>query len=601
MGSRLRRVIRPLRQAALLVVVLPGAAFAICAADCDGNSKVTIDEILKAVGISLGKMDMRVCTSADRDLNGVVSVDELVRAVNVALEGCTVVRPFKSIQQVFTQSCAFSSCHSAVARKGDLVLEHEDLSWDSLVGRVPDNADAKAMGVLRVVPGDPANSFLVRKLRGLGPGDPMPQGGSQLSADIIHMVEDWIARGAPTSEQDCAPPPSTGGQGSHVVTYGSDSTDCGDVTIPTGNYVWEPQPPLEAPAPDEGIQLYVPQRPVDPGTEWETCYTFQPDISDLPTNVIKRQEYRMHAGSHHLLLYMYLGDHPEQYKQGFWPCFAANCTNPGDCPEDSWNKIPIGGTQVAGTRYIVNYPKGVGLPILRPVIIANLHYTNPFQPQQEIYGEAWINLYVHEPGEAKVVLDGIFGIAAPFVEPFQTAVTTGKWKPRNIITRNPVDAAVFQLFGHMHKRGREFTVDVVQRDTCTDTGMCNRSGKECATSDDCDPEKSTEIYRTTQWDNAPVQEYGFPYLQVNKNEELDWQCVHENGRVGDPNYPPKKCSVNCNSCGWNADDQKCHFQDGRVFDLGEPMPLIFGELADDDMCNLFGYFIPTAALDRIGQ
>ena len=29
----------------------------------------------------------------------------------------------------------------------------------------------------------------------------------------------------------------------------------------------------------------------------------------------------------------------------------------------------------------------------------------------------------------------------------------------------------------------------------------------------------------------------------------------------------------------------------RVFEEGDPIPLVFGELADDDMCNMFGYFI----------
>jgi hypothetical protein len=29
----------------------------------------------------------------------------------------------------------------------------------------------------------------------------------------------------------------------------------------------------------------------------------------------------------------------------------------------------------------------------------------------------------------------------------------------------------------------------------------------------------------------------------------------------------------------------------RVFAENQPIPLVFGELADDDMCNMFGYFI----------
>src|SRR5262245_3979389 len=43
------------------------------------------------------------------------------------------IRAFRAIQEVFHGSCALSSCHSAVARKGGLILEHEDVSWAGLV------------------------------------------------------------------------------------------------------------------------------------------------------------------------------------------------------------------------------------------------------------------------------------------------------------------------------------------------------------------------------------------------------------------------------------------------------------------------------------
>jgi len=33
--------------------------------------------------------------------------------------------------------------------------------------------------------------------------------------------------------------------------------------------------------------------------------------------------------------------------------------------------------------------------------------------------------------------------------------------------------------------------------------------------------------------------------------------------------------------------------EARVYQEGDPMPLVFGELADDDMCNMFGYFLPV--------
>ena len=38
----------------------------------------------------------------------------------------------------------------------------------------------------------------------------------------------------------------------------------------------------------------------------------------------------------------------------------------------------------------------------------------------------------------------------------------------------------------------------------------------------------------------------------------------------------------------------------RSFAEGDPMPLVFGQLADDDMCNMFGYFINQADLKNIG-
>ena len=50
----------------------------------------------------------------------------------------------------------------------------------------------------RITPGDPANSYLYRKITGAGiTGDRMPQGGPYLSDAQISLVRDWIRRGAP--------------------------------------------------------------------------------------------------------------------------------------------------------------------------------------------------------------------------------------------------------------------------------------------------------------------------------------------------------------------------------------------------------------------
>jgi hypothetical protein len=108
---------------------------------------------------------------------------------------------FATVQRrVFNRSCASFSCHGAAAA-GGLALT-PDRSLASLVGVAASNPDARAAGVLRVVPGDPEVSFLLRKLTGrLGPGEgePMPRVGERLPAATLDLVRRWIAAGAPAT------------------------------------------------------------------------------------------------------------------------------------------------------------------------------------------------------------------------------------------------------------------------------------------------------------------------------------------------------------------------------------------------------------------
>jgi hypothetical protein len=152
--------------------------------------------------------------------------------------------------------------------------------------------------------------------------------------------------------------------------------------------------------------------------------------------------------------------------------------------------------------------------------------------------------------------------------------------------------------------------------------------------------EDTTIYYTTEWDAAPILDFARPYFPVNRDQGLRWTCTHVNGIPGDPAYPPKRCEEGCEVCGWDppsrtcrfcktlaqpslywkVDAHSCHKRDGscsdgvcrnnetptceddrdcdtpvpdtpRVYAEGDPMPLAFGLLADDDMCNMFGYFI----------
>lgn len=65
-------------------IVTPGP----CDGDCDQSGAVTIDELLRAIEIALGRDATPRCALADANHNGTVTVDELVKAVNAALRGC---------------------------------------------------------------------------------------------------------------------------------------------------------------------------------------------------------------------------------------------------------------------------------------------------------------------------------------------------------------------------------------------------------------------------------------------------------------------------------------------------------------------------------
>jgi hypothetical protein len=59
-----------------------------CAGDCDGNGAVTIDELVRGVGIALGGGSVDPCPAMDRGADGAVTIDDLVAAVDAALSGC---------------------------------------------------------------------------------------------------------------------------------------------------------------------------------------------------------------------------------------------------------------------------------------------------------------------------------------------------------------------------------------------------------------------------------------------------------------------------------------------------------------------------------
>jgi hypothetical protein len=110
---------------------------------------------------------------------------------------------FASVQaEVFEKTdsagrAACTSCHTSTGRNplGGLNLNH-DVAYDQLI-----NVPARGKpGAIRVIPGDPENSYIIHKLEGAPDiaGRRMPFSGPPFLTDgQLLIIKRWIAIGAP--------------------------------------------------------------------------------------------------------------------------------------------------------------------------------------------------------------------------------------------------------------------------------------------------------------------------------------------------------------------------------------------------------------------
>ena len=99
-----------------------------------------------------------------------------------------------SIQEnIFDTSCALSGCHAGANPQQGM-----NLSAGEAFGNIVGVPSQERPGLLRVVPGNPDDSYLVHKIEGRSDivGQRMPLGGSPLSSDQINLIRTWIANGA---------------------------------------------------------------------------------------------------------------------------------------------------------------------------------------------------------------------------------------------------------------------------------------------------------------------------------------------------------------------------------------------------------------------
>ena len=134
-------------------------------------------------------------------------------ALAIAAAGCTekLVSPPPpppvfavpdSIQQIFTDHCALSGCHTGPTPQQGQDLTDAVTSYANIVG-VTANERSQFK---RIAPGDSLNSYMVMKLRDdarIG-GQPMPFGAYPLDPALVIKIAAWAQQGAPGVQVNAA-------------------------------------------------------------------------------------------------------------------------------------------------------------------------------------------------------------------------------------------------------------------------------------------------------------------------------------------------------------------------------------------------------------
>ena len=475
--------------------------------DVNKDGVVNIQDLV-LVAASFGQpRDRNAEQDPDVNRDGIVNVLDLVRVGNSFGQTAPDENSaYHDIQEaIFDKSCANSVCHAAPANAGNLNLSY-GLSYEGLVGGVPQNPAAAAAGMKLIDPGNPENSFLLTKL--MGPTAPeqgarMPFGGGVLHTGKIDAVRTWIEAGAPQSGK--------------IAGIG----DLGVLRDPDEVFEPPPRPPI-----GEGYQLHLPPFKIEPGTEREVFYTTS--IQDENGNPVEgdifvnRVEIFYPAGSHHFIVYRITerGVAEGMLKNGLIPDVAVNPDHifrelDTDNPDPVFGHIGTHRLFVVGTQTddtVFEFPEGVGLRMPGDTVYdLNSHYIN-LLGDETLIGETYVNIYTIPEEEVQYEALEIFvSNRAINVPPGTTRVAKMTWyvedelKVRGHAPNTTLN--VFLLSSHMHRHGELF--EIFQGST------------------------GDMLHRSIAYDDAPIDLFN-PVLRLDPDDTLKFQCIHNNYDTNEP-------------------------------------------------------------------
>jgi len=402
---------------------------------------------------------------------------------------------FTSIyEKVFATSCAFSSCHSTERHKGGLALGSREEAYEALVGIAPVNEVALAADLLRVDPGKPENSFLLKKLGVPGPGEGnrMPANSSQpLSEATVSAIREWILAGAPLEGTIRGVP------------------DISEESPPPPGRISQP------PVPENGVQLHLPSFTIGSRAEREIFYFIDKPFAAYPDGVtVKRIDIHMSEESHHFILYQWI----------------AASKPPAGIRESSFANFLTSQRFIASSQqsfFSQSFPDGVGLKFTKDASFdLNSHYIN-LSGTEPLTGEVYVNIFFADPAEVTTFTKPIFDIN-PLINVPPNQTRTVQWLFPGVTStqadptlgsngRVTKETHIYALGSHMHRHGVRFQAFLTQNGV------------------DVNPKQ--QLYDNVDWDD-PVYKVFEPPLILKPGQGIRFTTTFTYDDPPNDNAPP---------------------------------------------------------------
>lgn len=372
------------------------------------------------------------------------------------------------------------------------------------------------------------------------------------------------------------------------------------------------------------IVLQVPAYDVPPNSDREICTFIRLPVKkalDLGGTIIDNEPVSDHSTSHHFIIYAYTGADMEQLAAQFEGKIVDSKACLDFAPNDPSKLQFIGGAQTPFQHQ--RFPRGLALQLTpapttaAPAVaggkkgngqsgqaiglVFNSHWINSTNETQHVSVKVTLEPPKHKVKKRLVPIFEVLANGFLDVPPGQIRKTGGRWTPGGLdlgagfggVAIPKGAACVTMITGHMHRRGKLFTIDYIT------------------------PAGTEQLYSNQFYSDPPQKTFPKPML-VQPGESLAYECTHDNGvnedqKMGcevEAGVTPGRSILQQFAAGaagggpFAGAAKRCTTDaDCAGFGTGRCVPanLVFGFTSDDDMCILPGYYYDAKTKARPGH